>query len=197
MILIAAIALLVVSVVFLGGDLGSLAGLRLRHTWLIVFAFAVQLSVISVFPHVGEGVGRAVHLVSYLVAAAFVVANRRLPGMRLLALGGGLNLIAIFANGGVMPASAWAVRVAGRSIRAGEFANSRSVGSPRVPVLGDVFAIPRGWPFANVFSIGDLLLVAGAAVALHVICQSRPARRRSHPGRHPGGQPMVSIGADS
>jgi hypothetical protein len=35
----------------------------------------------------------------------------------------------------------------------------------RLWFLGDVFAIPAGWPLANVFSVGDVLILLGAAVA--------------------------------
>jgi hypothetical protein len=49
---------------------------------------------------------------------------------------------------------------------------------PRLAFLGDVFAIPRGWPLANVFSVGDVLIAVGAVVAVHGICGSRPPWRR-------------------
>ena len=35
--------------------------------------------------------------------------------------------------------------------------NSGVLAAPRLAFLGDVFAIPAGWPLANVFSIGDVL----------------------------------------
>jgi predicted MFS family arabinose efflux permease len=54
----------------------------------------------------------------------------------------------------------------------GEFANSAAVAEPKLWFLGDVFALPAGWPMANVFSIGDLLLLAGAFVLLHRQCGS-------------------------
>jgi hypothetical protein len=49
---------------------------------------------------------------------------------------------------------------------------------PRLAFLGDVFAIPRGWPLANVFSVGDVLIAVGVVVAVHGICGSRPPWRR-------------------
>ena len=33
-----------------------------------------------------------------------------------------------------------------------------------------MFAIPAGWPLANVFSVGDVLIVLGVAVASWRIC---------------------------
>src|ERR671910_890224 len=100
-----------------------------------------------------------------------------------VALGGALNLIAIVANGGVMPASRGALEDAGLDARSGEFANSDLVEGANVAFLGDVFAIPAGWPGANVFSLGDAVMIAGAFLALHAATGSRlfAAARREHP----------------
>ena len=56
--------------------------------------------------------------------------------------------------------------------------------------LGDVMAVPSGWPLANVFSIGDVLLVVGAAVIMHVQCGSALVRHRAGPP--PSSGPMPS-----
>jgi hypothetical protein len=58
------------------------------------------------------------------------------------------------------------VRASVRSSSSG-FNNSGVVAHARLSYLGDVFAMPRGWPLANVFSVGDILLVVGTAVLLH------------------------------
>jgi hypothetical protein len=39
--------------------------------------------------------------------------------------------------------------------------------------LGDVFAVPASWPVSNVFSVGDVILVVAALLALHCLCGSR------------------------
>ena len=41
-----------------------------------------------------------------------------------------------------------------------------------------MFWVPSSFPITNVFSIGDLLIVAGALLALHCVCSSRLALRR-------------------
>lgn len=46
--------------------------------------------------------------------------------------------------------------------------------------LGDVFAIPASWPFANVFSVGDVLIAVGAAYSIHATCGSRLVPARYH-----------------
>jgi hypothetical protein len=92
--------------------------------------------------------------------------------MLLTALGAALNLLAITANGGVMPASPAALARAGLADDPG-FQNSTVLADPRLAFLGDVFAVPASWPLSNVFSIGDVLIAAGLAWGLHRVCGSR------------------------
>ena len=112
--------------------------------------------------------------------------------MKLIAIGGLANFLAIVANGGVMPASASALRTAGLAADPAGYTNSGLVEHAHLAFLGDVFALPASWPAANVFSVGDLLLAAGAFVLLHAVCGSRlgaaaarPASPRSS-GEHDG-----------
>ena len=153
--------------------------MRLRLPWLIVSALALQFLIISVVPGGLPLVHKVAHLASYAMAAAFVFVNRSVPGMWLLALGGALNVTAIAANGGVMPARPAALAAAGIARQADHFRNSTALAAPKLAFLGDVFALPEPWPLHNVFSVGDVVLVVGAAVALHGICGSKLARRRS------------------
>jgi hypothetical protein len=54
---------------------------------------------------------------------------------------------------------------------AGGFANSRALDNPHLGFLGDVFAVPSSWPVSNVFSVGDVVLVASALLAVHCVCR--------------------------
>jgi uncharacterized protein DUF5317 len=117
--------------------------------------------------------------VSYGLAVAFLVANRQIPWLWVVGLGGLANLVAIAANGGVMPADPGAMARAGMVVHAHEFANSTAVAHPRLAWLGDYFAVPASIPLANVFSVGDVVLVIGAALVLHRACGSRLSRRRA------------------
>jgi hypothetical protein len=154
----------------------------------VVVAFTIQTVVISIVAaEVPQWMSEVVHLYSYVLALTFVVVNRKLPGLALLALGAALNAIAVVSNGGVMPASAQAQRVAGLVVADDAFANSAVVKGARFQILGDVFAIPKGYPLANVFSIGDVLLVIGAGLVLHHACGSRLIRRS------PQGQPSLGV----
>ena len=167
----------------LGGRLGALADLRLRLVPLVVGALALQIVVVNVLPG-GNGTVHAAALIgTYLVIALALIANRHVPGVKLIAAGGLANFLAIVANAGVMPASASALRTAGLAADPAGYTNSGLVEHAHLAFLGDVFALPASWPAANVFSVGDLLLAAGAFVLLHTVCGSRLGRIR------PAGEP--------
>jgi Family of unknown function (DUF5317) len=155
-----------------GGRLGALVELRLRHVWAVYAALG--LAVLGVgLPGLPDGLRSLLLVAAYPVGAVFLAANWRVPGMVLTALGAALNLLAILANGGVMPASPAALAAAGLPAAEPGFRNSSVVDDPRLAFLGDVFAIPASWPLSNVFSVGDLLIGVGLAWGLHRICGSR------------------------
>ena len=181
MLLVAAFLLSVLTVPLAGGRLSALADLRIAHAWLLGAALALQVAIVSLWPE-GEPVLLAlVHVASYLVIVVFLVTNRDMPGLWLVSLGTAMNLTAIVANGGVMPATRAALEAAGRLPSSGErFANSTLVRTPELRFLGDVFAWPEPLPLANVFSAGDVCIVLGAVMVVHQICGSRlaPSSRR-------------------
>ena len=172
------------SVVLAGGHIRGLARLEFRAGWLCGLALVVQVLVISVLPE--TRFSEAGHIASYVLIAGFLVANHHLPGLKLIALGAVMNFAAISVNGGVMPARQGALEAAGMADNVAaseEFANSMAQEGARLSFLGDVFALPEPWVFANVFSAGDVVIAVGAAVAMHATCQSRlsRSRRRQHP----------------
>jgi hypothetical protein len=173
-ILFLAVALAAITVPLAGGSLGHLRSLRLASPALVAAALLIQIVVISVLPRsLPSMIAQLLHLASYALAVVFLVRNRKVPGLWLIGAGGLSNLIAIGANGGIMPASTTALAAAGRAAPRSGFINSRSLAHPHLAFLGDVFSIPRGFPLANVFSIGDIVLVIGAFVLLHRVGQSR------------------------
>ena len=87
-----------------------------------------------------------------------------LPELLLVMVGALCNLVAILANGGAMPADPAALAAAGIDT-AGQ-TNSIVTGEPVLRPLTDVFAMPAWLPFANVFSVGDLLIGAGVAATI-------------------------------
>jgi hypothetical protein len=168
----------VASVPLAGGRLAELSALRFRASGLLVGAILAQVLIVTVFPHGSATLHNTVHVGSYVVVARFVVVNRRIPWVWLVALGGALNFTAIVANGGVMPATPNALENAGFALDPAGFANSTVVSHPHLQFLGDVFWIPSSFPISNVFSIGDVLILLGALLAMHCICRSRLALRR-------------------
>jgi hypothetical protein len=182
MVLIA--ALVVATVPLFGGKLRALGAVRIRSFWLIGSALALQVVAISIVPTWPRAVLVPAHLVSYVMAGWFVWLNRRISGLPIVALGGFLNALAIAVNGGTLPASRSALATAGIHPVAGDFNNSGVLAHPHLAWLGDVLAVPAAVPMANVFSIGDLLILIGFAYGLHHLCGSRLVRgsRRTSEG---------------
>ena len=174
-----AFLLLLLTVPLAGGKLSRVGEVQIRWVWLAAVAFAVQVVLVTVVPEGDSTVHRILHLATYALAAACLLRNLDLRFVWLLGVGGLFNLIAIAANGGVMPASRGALSTAGLDVQSGQFANSDYVDGAHVAFLGDVFAVPAGWPGANVFSVGDVLMLVGVFLAIHAAAGSRltgPAR---------------------
>jgi hypothetical protein len=149
-----------------GGRLAGLGEIRLRWAPLALLGLLVQ--VVLFLGPVAEGVGwlgMPIYIGSTLLVLIVVVRNVALPGLAVVALGAGSNLLAILANGGYMPASPAAMAFLGRTVNAG-YSNSAVMPEPVLWPLTDIFALPAGVPFANVFSVGDLLIGLGVAWAL-------------------------------
>ncbi|HUB04348.1 MAG TPA: DUF5317 domain-containing protein [Solirubrobacteraceae bacterium] len=182
MLLVVTAIALVISVPVAGGRLTRLADVRVRATWAVLLAVAIQVGISDVAPGGSHWVHVALNIASYALDAYFLFANRRLTGAPIVALGAALNVLAITTNGGVMPASASALRIAGIAGRAG-FDNSAHLAHAHLAFLGDVIPVPGPWPIGNVLSVGDLTIFVGALVLLHHACGSRlfPRRRPRAP----------------
>lgn len=168
------------------GRLRRLAEVRVRLWPLAFAALALQEAPI---PR-GAGLARylpvAALLLSYALLLWVCVANLRLRGFRLVALGFALNLLPIAANAG-MPVSAAALRAAGhaediavlREREPGEkhhLATSEDVLRP----LGDVIPVPE--PVGAVVSVGDLIAWGGVAWFVSEAMAGR-TERTERPGR--------------
>lgn len=159
------IALALPVALLLGGRLAHLAELRLRGLWLFFLAFGIQ---VVAFPFAflpwttGESTAKALWLVSYGCLLAAAVANRRILGAQVVALGMALNLAAILTNGGRMPATPEAMEAAGLDFAVKH--NSVASADPALPWLVDRFAAPDWMPLTNVFSVGDVVIALGSVV---------------------------------
>jgi hypothetical protein len=161
-----------------GGRLERLGELRLRWLALMLAGLVVQIAIFS--DAGGQVVGDAgpvLYVGSTFVVFIAVVRNARIPGVALIAVGAGLNLLAIAANGGWMPADPQALESVG-GLPPG-YTNSILVSDPALRPLTDLFALPSWLPLANVFSIGDVLIGVGVAATIAI------AMRRPSPSARP------------
>jgi hypothetical protein len=177
MLLVLAALALLATVPLAGGRLSRLADIRVRAVWAVLVAVAIQVGISNVAPGGSHALHAALNVLSYVLDAYFIFANRRIAGVPLVAIGAALNVLAITSNGGVMPANAVALRIAGITARPG-FDNSTALAHPHLAFLGDVFPVPGPWPIGNVLSAGDLIILLGAFVLLHCVCGSRLVSRR-------------------
>ena len=170
----AALLLCIISVPLLGGRLSALAELEFRRGGWAVAALVIQIFIISLLPGDAFGLSEEIHLATYFMLGAFLIANRHIPGLLVIALGGALNFAAIATNGGVMPADPDAIAAAGIPQKvAGDFINSAPASEAPLGFLGDIFHTPAWFPIHNVFSVGDIEIVLGAFLLLHFVCRSR------------------------
>ena len=160
-----------------GGKLSRLAYVRFRAWWMLVVALFAQIVIIEIFPEADRTLLEVIHMATYVAAGAFVAINWRIPGLLVIAAGGALNGITIALNGGQLPASRSALEMAGIEVAKGEFINSGVIKDPVLPIFGDIFVWPQPFPFANVFSFGDVLIVIGVFYGAHKIAGSRLVKK--------------------
>jgi hypothetical protein len=190
--LVLAIVLVIAALALTGGRIAQLAEARVRWAPLMLGALAVAVAVTTLLPQGSAGAHRAINLATYGIAITVLWRNRRLPGMHAALIGTTLNVTAITANHGVMPAWRHALDIAGLPAASPGFLSSTALTHPRLLILGDIFAVPRWVPFANVFSIGDVLVVAGISFTILCLGDSRliPSRTRARSrARHARTQP--------
>jgi len=110
-----------------------------------------------------------------VVAAIGLVLNRHLPGVVWIAAGLALNALAIVANGGFMPVDSGARAFAGMPPLTERDMNVVPMtAETRLPFLADILPLPSFLPFANVFSIGDVLITVGGVIFTQSIVPPRP-----------------------
>jgi Family of unknown function (DUF5317) len=175
--------------VALGGRPAGLAALRFRWPALMLVGLLVQVVLFSEPVAARIGVwGPPIYVASTAVVLAAVLANVSIPGIAIVALGAISNLAAIVANGGYMPAARSALVALGKSDPT-SYSNSTTLEDPVLGPLTDIFAMPAWLPFANVFSMGDVLIGAGMATTI-VLAMRRG--RDGLPAAAASGDPLVT-----
>jgi len=103
---------------------------------------------------------------TFWILLAVIWLNRRNPAFLLIGFGIFLNMLVIAANGGKMPVSAESLARAGFDpgpIASGQVITHQLLTeTTRLAFLADVLVLGKPYPRPVVFSIGDLLLSAGA-----------------------------------
>ena len=178
-----------------GGSPSRLGDLRIAWAPLIGLGLAVQLLLFST--PAGDALGPAapaVYVVSNAVVLVAVARNLAIPGFVLVLLGGISNLVAIVANGGYMPVSHDALVAIGRGAREG-YSNNVQAENVVLAPLTDLFAMPAWVPMANIFSVGDVLIGIGAAIAVVAAMHGRGPLRDASSAPNPAPDGATGSGA--
>jgi hypothetical protein len=170
-----------------GGSFAGLAELRIRWGGVILAGLLVQVVLFSapVAERVHE-IGPLIYVLSTGAVLTAVLRNWRIVGLPMVALGAASNAAAILANGGFMPAGAAAIAALGTSFPSG-YSNSSVVAHPALVGLTDIFALPHPIPFANVFSIGDVIIAVGIATVLIAAMRERDPEPADSAAEAPSG----------
>jgi hypothetical protein len=148
----------------------------LRYTWLVLVAFVPQWFAFYLpftRGYLSESLAAACLVSSQFGLLLFCWLNRRSEGLPLLTAGLLLNLLAIVANGGLMPMS---VDTAARFLPTDVFQtlqvgsrfslSSKDILLPATeivfPWFADRFVSPAWFHYRFVFSLGDILISLGA-----------------------------------
>jgi Family of unknown function (DUF5317) len=148
------------------GRLDGLAELRFRFGGVIVAGLLIQVALFSSQMNAWIGnAGPPIYVLSTTAVILAVLANRSIRAMPIVALGAACNLAAIVANGGYMPAADSALKALDK-VPLTVYSNSVVVPDAALAALTDIFALPSWLPWANVFSIGDVIIAVGVAAVI-------------------------------
>lgn len=189
MVLLLAIAISLLIGFLSGGTLKNISGLRIRYLPLLIAALLVQVAIFSSILGTRDFIydyGPYIYIGTLAMSLFVMLMNMQIPGMPVIALGAFLNAVVITANGGYMPSPRSAlieadrlqhVQVDEQKKADNEWVLSNSTvadDDTRLRFLGDVIPIPDSVPFANVISIGDIILAIGAGIAIVGVMHRRP-----------------------
>jgi hypothetical protein len=167
----------------IGGRASGLTDLTFRWRWAVLAGIVTQVLLFSTpLNKVVGPLGPPIYVGSTALVLAAILVNWRVTGMPLIALGAVSNLTAIVANRGFMPADPGAMASLGQTI-SDAYSNSVIVRDPALRPLTDIFALPGWLPFANVYSIGDVLIGIGVVIVIVTAMRaaSSPARAGGDP----------------
>lgn len=167
---LAVVALAVVVSLARGGRLDRIADAHLRSVWLLFAGLVLQLLVDAA---AGRGiiadaglVGSGLLVVSQALIVAWLVRNRRLPGIWLVAAGLTLNVVVMTANGAmpVHPAAMDALGLGPLEVPLGK--HTLLTDATWFPWLADVIPLP---PLRTIISVGDVVVAIGLIPMTHAL----------------------------
>jgi hypothetical protein len=152
-----------------GGSLRSIAATELKHPSILTAAVGIQLALEVLHPTSGTAghLASALLVVSYVFLLLFCVANLRLRGLAVVAVGIALNGAVITLNSG-MP-----IRAPEAAVEATTKHHAEQP-SDKLTFLGDIILVPA---LRQSLSFGDLIMLVGLVdVVFH--CSRKPSVRR-------------------
>lgn len=161
------------------GDLGRLAEAKLRCSGLIVVVLGLWLVPFvmkAIFHNTHQAPVYAImHVGQFAVLLVLALANHRILGVKLAALGVVVNSVAVIANGGFMPASYEAVsRAIYKFDPATPMVHHGFINAgTRLAFLCDIIPAPRPYVLCpGVYSIGDVITTIGVMIAIIAIMRT-------------------------
>lgn len=174
------LAVAIVLSVLRGGRLRNVAHAEITAGWLLFVGVAIQFGVDAAagrgfLPDAGLS-GWSLLLVSQLLVIAFLLANRRLPGVWLVAAGLALNALVMAANRAmpVDPAAIAALGLDGATVPPGK--HTLLTADTHLPWLADIIPVP--W-LRSILSVGDLVLAVGLVPMTHALMTAPPRAGRT------------------
>jgi len=195
MILLVMVAIGIIIGVVSGGSTSGFSEARFRYLPLLILGGLIQIIIFTGYigsqPFI-RGIAPYLYVGALVVGLIVIFLNRHIFGMKLVFVGALLNFIVITINGASMPAREASLRIAGTldgiQNQHARLAAGENVQWPQITIadsdthlafLGDILPIPSGFPAANVVSIGDVLICAGAIIAIIWVMHLRPAEPKS------------------
>jgi hypothetical protein len=162
MFIISIAAAIVLGYIF-GGRIKNLENIKLKAIYLIFISFGLELLIVICM---GKGLFRIgtttyiLDVIMYSMLLIFVILNKRNINISIMGVGFLLNSIPIFLNGGAMPVSQEAIKIAGFNPNiSSEGLYTIIDSSTRLWFLGDI--IPIRFISSFIISIGDIFTAIG------------------------------------
>lgn len=193
MLILAGVSLALAAGLLFGGKLGRLGNVRVAWWWAGLAAFAAQNAAISVVRGMTEGPAIALLVGAHVALVLVALLNNRLPGARVLLVGLAMNLACMLANGGLMPVAPETLAMTGHAVEwrigagtAGTWVQGSKdvllpVDQTNLALLSDRYVINLPAGLSRVFSLGDVLLVAGISTFVFAIMTKDPRHADADP----------------